>query len=148
MTKIVINDYEIGRSIHIEMNDDDFELLNNHWEKSDSLLIELQNNSYFKGKLRWCDLTSSQFRLMIISNLEKMSYLYNDDLENNEVAVSMRFLLSGLIKCIEVSAYCEVELLKVGRIDASNVLFDYVANMNLPFEKTSECKFTVVVDND
>lgn len=146
MTKIIINDYDLGREISLNLNNDDWNNLDNHWHKTDSLLIDLQSNSYFKGKTTWSELSPSHYRLLIIQTLSKITDVNNNDLDKNDAAKSLRFLLSCLIRCIERNACCEVELLKLGRIDHSNVLFDYVANMNVEFEKP-ESKFSVVVDN-
>jgi hypothetical protein len=143
----------INRRFFVNIEKEDFDVIEMFWNNSDKLLDDLQKNYFFEGKKNWCDLSPTHYRLLITQNLTKVAQLSEVDRsdKDNGTVRSLRFLISALIYCLETRAESLVETMKINRLDEYQVIFDYSANINIPLSisKPEEKKpFTVVVDNE
>ena len=156
-TRIIINDYKENRRFYINLEKEDFDIVETYWDQTDQLLQALQGEDFFKGHATWGLLSPTHYRLLIIKNLSTLVALSEDarsDRENNIVR-SLRFLVTALVYCLEIRSETIVELMKITRMDEYQVSFDYVSNINLPIKSPSkivpvepEKKFTVIIDNE
>lgn len=150
MTLVVLLDHEDGHRAEITLGQDDHEELDAVWTKPDRLLVELQSNEFFAGRSRWCDLDPWHYTQLIERNMAKLTALSLLDRGDprNPVVHSMTGLLTGLVRCLEERCQCIVELLRVTRVHATAVTFDYTATMNhAVMSPRRPVGFKVVVDN-
>ncbi len=159
MTTIIINDLSTDRRSEISLNEHDAQKVNDNWNKEDKLLSDMQGNSLFQGKLRWCDLTPTHYRYMILLSMKKYSILGTDEQTlDNDVMQSLVFFIGCLKKCIETSSECNIELIKVSFMSETQILFDFNMSSNLllwqdPSNKKkalpapAPLDFKIVVDN-
>lgn len=156
-TRVIINDYSSNRRFFINLEKDDFDFLEAHWDNSDMLLQELQAEPFFTGCSTWSLLSPTHYRLLIIKSLSTLNKLSDSDRSDrdNNVVSSLRFLIAALTYCLEIRSETIVELMKITRFDEYQVSFDYVSNINLPIKSPSrltqeevESKFKVVIDNE
>lgn len=152
-TRVIINDFKINRRFFVNIEKEDFDVVELFWDNTDKILDDLQTNYFFEGRKNWSDLTPTHYRLLITKNLSMLSIMTEAeraDSDNNTVR-SLRFLLTALIYSLETRAESIIEVMKIARIDEFQVMFDYTANINVPLTiiKPDEKKqFTVVVDNE
>ncbi len=150
MTLVILLDHDDGHRVEVMLGPDDHDRLDASWHAGDRLLTELQNNEFFAGRSNWCDLDPWHFTQLIERNLAKMTALSLIERGNPDHAVmrSMTFLLTGLVRCIEERCQSIVELLRVTRVHASAVTFDYTATMNhAVMSPRRPVGFKVVVNN-
>lgn len=152
-SRVIINDFKINRRFFVNIEKEDFEMIEIFWDNPDKILDELQSNYFFEGKKTWSKLSPTHYRLLITKNLTMVADLSEEeraDKENN-IVKSLRFLLTALIYALEIRAESLVELMKITRIDEFQVIFDYTANINIPVtlqKPESKKPFTVIVDNE
>jgi hypothetical protein len=152
MTTVIINDFETDQRIAILFNyPQDFLQINAYWETEDDLLVNLDKaNDVFKDRRRWCDLSPTHFRFLIMENMNKMTVLTTEEQADptNPTMVSLTFLLTGFIKCIEERTESTLELLKVNRLGEGEVLYDYAGSINMHLESLRpKGGLRVIVDN-
>jgi hypothetical protein len=150
-SRVIVNDFKINRRFFINIEKEDFDIVEAFWDNSDKILAELQDNYFFEGKKVWSELSPTHYRLLISKNLSMVAELPEEARsdKNNNTVRSLRFLLTALIYCLEIRAESLIELLKITRLDDYQVIFDYTSNINVPVTpKPEEKKFTVIVDNE
>ena len=150
MTTVVVNDFVIDRRIAVLFNPHDFKRVDTFWEQEDKILVDLQCQDSFKGHLRWCDLTPTQFRFLIMANLNRCAEL--SDMEQadptNPTMASLTFLLTGFIKRLELNTESTLELMKINRLGESEVLYDYTGSINMHLDSLRpRSGLRVIVDN-
>jgi hypothetical protein len=149
---VIINDFETNRRTLSILEDADFNVVNGVWENEDPLLVEMQNNPFFAGRRRWCDLDPTHYRLMILRNLTQVAQIGDDERgnENNLIVRSLHFLLCAMIHCLQRRAESMLELVRINRLNEHEITFDYTATLNMHIEmpKPKAGKLFVVVDND
>jgi hypothetical protein len=147
---VVVNDFASDRQFTLIFNDTDFTRANEFWDQEDKLLNDLQSEPYFKGKLKWSDLDPTHFQLMLLRVLTKVNKLQPDergDLDH-PVMMGLTFLLTSLIKCLEMRTGCQVELLKLQRLSDTDILYDFAASLNMRLDNPSApTGIRVIVDN-
>jgi hypothetical protein len=152
LTTVVINDFVSDRRTAILFtHPHDFQQIESYWETEDKLLVGLdQTNESFKGRRRWCDLTPTHFRFLIMENLNKVSALSDNDQADpaNPTMASLTFLLTGFIKKLELVTESTLELMKINRLGETEVLYDYSGSINMHLESLRPKNgLRVIVDN-
>jgi hypothetical protein len=151
MTTVILNDFVTDSRTAILFNyPQDFQRVNTFWETEDQLLTNLQGNEAFKDRTRWCDLSPTHFRFLIMSNLNKVSALNDDERgdPNNIIMASLTFLLTGFIKCLETRTESTLELMRINRLGDHEVLYDYAGSINMSLESLRpKSGLRVIVDN-
>ncbi len=150
-TTVIINDFSIDRKTAIMFNHpQDFVQVEAVWEKEDKLLRELGSNESFAGKTRWCDLTPSHFRFLIMATLSKLAMITEAQSmqPGNLEMASLTFLLTAFIKCLEDKTESTIELMRINRLGEDEVLYDYAGSINMHFDTLRpKKKLRVIVDN-
>jgi pantothenate kinase len=152
-SRVIINDFSINRRFFVNIEKEDFDMIELFWDNPDKILDDLQSNYFFEGRKSWSKLSPTHYRLLITKNLTYVAALTEAERadKDNNVVKSLRFLLTALIYALETKAESLIELMKITRIDEFQVVFDYTANINIPLniQKPEEKKpFTVIVDNE
>jgi len=152
VTTVVINDFVIDRRIAILFNHpQDFQRVDSYWEIEDKLLVELDESSaVFKDKRRWCDLTPTHFRFLIMQTLNKAAALTEDQKNDpsNQTMVSLTFLLTGFIKALEIRTESTIELMRINRLGENEVIYDYSGSISMHMDSfRPKNGLRVIVDN-
>jgi hypothetical protein len=152
VTTVIINDFVTDRRVAILFNHpQDFQRVDAYWEIEDKLLVELDAaNDVFKDRRRWCDLTPTHFRFLIMETLNKMACLTDDEQadQTNPTMASLTFLLTGFIKMLELRTESTLELMRLNRLGDAEVLYDYSGSINMHLDSIRPKKgLRVIVDN-
>lgn len=151
MTTIIINDFVTDRRMEILFNHpQDFEQIDQYWEKEDKLLLEMQGNEFFKGHTRWCELNPTHFRFLLMATLNKVAVLTDEQQADSadQTMASLTFVITGFIKCMEDRTESTLELMRINRLDENEVLYDYTGSVNMHLETSRRKKgLRVIVDN-
>lgn len=151
MTTVVINDFATDRRVAILFNHPhDFAQVDAYWEREDKLLVDLSSTDAFKDRRRWCDLTPTHFRFLIMSTMNKVSALTDEEQADNtnETMASLTFLLTAFIKCMEDLTESTIELLRVNRLGEDEILYDYSGSINMHLDNLRPKNgLRVIVDN-
>ena len=151
MTTVIINDFVSDRRVAILFNHPhDFAHAEANWEREDALLVDLQAQESFKDRRRWCDLTPTHFRFLVMTNLTKMAALTDAEQADNTnpVMASLTFLLTSFIKCMEDATESSLELMRINRLGDEEILYDYAGSINMHLDSLQPKKgLRVVVDN-
>lgn len=135
---------------------------NDMWEVEDALLSDLQRHQVFTGYYRWCDLEPYHYRILMASNIERVTALPIDQLDNgeNKDVASLNFLTLSYIRCMEERSGMGIDLMRIhrtGPLEISYVVNGYVSPEPDPvfsakFKKNekaaSRTAFRMVVNND
>jgi hypothetical protein len=151
VTTVVINDFVTDRRVVLLFNyPQDFAKIEAHWEREDKLLLALSANEAFRDRKRWCDLSPTHFRFLIMNTLNKVSALSEQEQGDADhlVMVSLAFLLSAFIKCLEDCTESNIDLMRINRLGDDEVLYDYAASINMHLDNLRPKKnLRVIVDN-
>lgn len=153
MTTVIINDFSTDRRVAILFNHpQDFTRADAYWEVEDKLLVGLSGlNEAFKDRRRWCDLTPTHFRFLIMESLNKMSGLTDEEQadETNPTMASLTFILTAFIKSMETMTESTIELLRLNRLTDHEVLYDYAGSINMQLDSIRPKRdgLRVIVDN-
>ena len=155
MASILINDFVTNKRVKLFFLPDDFELVDEQWDREDRLLVHLQSMEFFKGRTRWGDLETPHFRLLIAKNLQHAATLTEEERMNDEhpVVSSLNFLICALMRSIEKRNDCHVELMRINRISDLDIAIEFTGALSMevvsppssPQKKIDP--FSVVVDN-
>jgi len=150
-TTVLISDYTNNKHYHLVFTQDDFQTINDNWQKQDTLLVELSNAPTFKGKTKWCDLQPLNYQVLITRNLMKMDELTEDEQmdENHAVIKSLHFLITGFIKNLEINTDSCIEILRIDRIAEDNINFIHQGSscLQLDSPKKAANGLKIIVDN-
>lgn len=152
---VYLNDYVSGRRIGITFHARDYDIADSNWDKEDERLLSFQHIEPFRGRTRYCDLTTQHLRVMIQQVLLHYTALDDADRADGEHPVVSLFnqLVLYLIRCIENATGTWIELLHVNRIGETTISFDFTASMDMNFacprpkDEPDPDLFTIVVDN-
>jgi hypothetical protein len=154
MTTVIINDYVSGNRVILSFGPEDFEALDEHWDKSDVLLAGLQHIDTFRGRSRWCDLLPNHYRLMVAKNLHAAAELEDHQRvdDTNPVVASLNFVTCALIRCLEEGSESQIEFMRINRVGSMDIAIEYDATvkMQVPPARTDQgptSRIGVVVDN-
>lgn len=147
---VIINDYQIDRRTVLLLEEEDFSRVSENWENEDRILIEMQENPFFEGRTRWCDINPTHWRLMVATNLARISNLSDAQRVDatHPVVMSLNFLIGGLIFCLQHRTESQIELMHINRINDSEVVYDYHACLNMAIDLPKpKSGLRVVIDN-
>jgi len=151
MTTVILNDFASDRRVAILFNyPQDFERIDTNWEIEDKLLVGLQDNESFRDRKRWCDLSPTHFRFLIMANLNRMAILTDEEQgdHTNSTMASLTFLLTGFIKCLETRTESTLELMRINRLGEGEVLYDYAGSINMHLDSLRpKSGLRIIVDN-
>ena len=151
MTTVILNDFVSDRRTAILFNyPQDFERVDKYWETEDEVLVGLQENESFRDRRRWCDLSPTHFRFLIMANLNKVANLTDEEQADttNQTMASLTFLLTGFIKCLEMRTESTLELMRINRLGEGEVLYDYAGSINMHLDSLRpKSGLRVIVDN-
>ena len=155
MSLVVINDYVLNRRIKFYLDHDDFEILDENWTDTDMLLVRLQMTETFNGRSRWCDLEPFHYRIMAVKNIIKVFEAVGVGSEirmDSDSMKSLKFILCGMIRCLEKRADMHIELLRLVRVGHLDMAVEFEAALTMeitpPKKKvTKKGEFSIVVDN-
>lgn len=153
MTTVIINDLSVDqRHVILFHRPDDFQRADQFWEVEDPILIALQHTDFFIGRKRWCELNPQHFRFLLMNSLSKVAALSVEEQgnENNKVMADLTFLLTTLIKCLELRTESTIELMRFNRLTENEMLYDFTASVNLHLDnkKPPTKGLRVIVDNE
>lgn len=151
MTTVILNDFVGDRRTAILFNyPQDFARIDANWEIEDKLLSALAHHDAFKNHKRWCDLSPTHFRFLIMSCLNKVAGLTDEEQsdQHNPVMSDLTFLLTGFIKCLESRTESTLELMRINRLGEHEVLYDYAGSINMHLDSLRpKSGLRVIVDN-
>lgn len=153
MTTVIINDFSTDRRVAILFNHpQDFARVDAYWETEDKLLVGLSDlNEAFAGRRRWCDLSPTHYRFLIMETLNKMAALSDEEQsdDTNPTMVSLTFVLTAFIKLLENVTESTIELLRLNRLGDHEVLYDYAGSINMHLDSIRPKRdgLRVIVDN-
>lgn len=151
MTLVILQDHTDDYRTEITIGEEDRAHFDSYWSETDKVLVGLQNNEFFAGRNRWCDLDPWHFMVLIERNMAMIVALSPTDRADlsHRVMRSMIGLVCGLIRCIEDRCQCLVDLLRIIRIANGAATYDYAASMNhsiLPARNPAR-GIRIIVDN-
>lgn len=146
MCHVIISDHVVERRMSLLLNAADFEI--ERLTETDALLAAFQDHPVFTGCKRWLDLDIVHFHALIINMLKICADQPPTEAANQmpPLVVRLSLLLCSLINLIQRRTGSVIELLRVNRIGADEVLYDYSARLDIVFvpPKTG---LRVVIDN-
>ena len=151
LTTVIVNDFTNNRRTQTILTQDHFDKMAAVWENEDAILIDMQDNDFFAGRRRWCDLNPTHFRLMISRNLTIAATMPNDqrDDHNHPVIRSLHLLMAAMVICLQQRSECLVELMRIARMSEVEVTFDFSASLNMAIDvQRPKGGLRVVVDNE
>jgi hypothetical protein len=129
-----------------------------YWHDTDPLLLSLQHQPTFQGKVRLYDLEPFHFRVLLALNLSLVGDLTDEQtLDSGNLTMrALDWTAMGLINCLETRAQAGISTLMINRVSAENVLVDVTMSMEpikmpKPRMKTAAPvpnKLRVIVDNE
>lgn len=150
---VFLNDYPSKRRFGVGFSAADMARVEETWDEESEQLSSLQSVAAFTGYLRWNQCRTEHFRVLIARTLvimESLSDAERSDTENPAVS-TLNFLTLGLVKCIEDASQSSIELLRIHRVSAADISYDYTAVMDMKFgpppSLADNNPFTIVVDN-
>lgn len=148
---ILIDDYLNNERYYLALSEGDMAIVDDNWENRDILLVDLSNTTVFRDLTRWYELKPFHFKILITRNfihLDGLKVVQKHD-PRHPVVRSLKFLIGGLIKCLVENASSRIEFLKITRMTAEDICFDYHASLLLHLENASipDKGLRVVVDN-
>jgi hypothetical protein len=150
-TTVIINDFSLDRRTAIMFNHpQDFVQIEANWEREDKLLRDLGGTEAFQGKTRWCDLTPSHFRFLIMAALTKVADIPETESTQpgNQEMATLTFLLTGFIKCLEDRTESTIDLMRINRLSEDEILYDYAGSINMHFDSfRSKKKLRVIIEH-
>ena len=151
VTTVFVDDYVSGNKNHLVFGSEEMSVIENYWHVKDELLVGLSGTTLFKDLTTWSELRPIHFMVLLTQNFNSMDDLTPAQRSSgiDPTMASFNLLVSGLIRCIEIQADSSVELLRIQRITADHINFDYQAALHLQFDyRPKEGKgLKVVVDN-
>lgn len=152
MISVIIDDLKNDRRFFMIFNDDDFNIVNESWDKIDQGLMNLQNNPLFKGFTKWNDLFPIHFKSMIAHNMAAFLDLPGEMQVNfeNPISKSLNLVLMGFIKCLNDKCDSTIEMMKIKAITGHDIIIEYSATFTADVRHyISPNNFLkIVVDND
>lgn len=151
LTAVVINDFGNQTRHSVSLNKTHFDIMEGVWNDEDRLFVEMQDNDFFTGRRRWCDLTPTHFRLMICRNLTVAADLTQSDRNDpkNPVVRSLHLLITALALCLQKRLDGLVEIIRIGRLSEMEVTFDFHGSLTTTIDpQKSSGGLRVVVDNE
>jgi hypothetical protein len=127
-TACFIDDYVINKRSSLLFNESQFKVVIDQWKNTDPLLGELQSWDVFKGKDTWEKLDPIHFKMLISTVFSaRDKKVESTDLFNDALPLiqSLYFLLMGLAYCIQLRTGAAVDNMRVMRIDANEVSFEF-----------------------
>lgn len=150
---VFLNDYPSKRRVSVAFNSVDIERVETTWDEENDQLLGFQSIPAFTGYRKWSQCRSEHFRVLIARTLVIMEGLSDTDrADTAHPAVStLNFLTLGLVKCLEDASQSTIELMRIHRISATDIGYDYTAVMDMKFAPPPSLAdsnpFTIVVDN-
>lgn len=123
------------------------------WQDTDPLLINLQHQPSFFGRVRLADLDPYHFRILLALNLGLLGDLSNEQKldPKNLTMRALDWTLMGLLNCLESRSQSLVSAMTVNRVTVENILVDVSLSMEpikMPKPKPRGPKLRVLVDNE
>ena len=150
-TTVIVNDFTNNRRTLTILDNEHFSKIAEIWENEDQILIEMQENDFFAGRRRWCDLNPTHFRLMVARNLTiaaSMTFEEHND-PKHPVIRSLHLLMAALVFCLQRRSECLVELVRIARISESEVSYDFAASLNMAIDpQKPKNSLRIIVDNE
>lgn len=152
-TSVIIDDYVLRKRSSLLFNENQFRAVQENWMKTDPLLMELQHFDAFKGRETWSELDAIHFRMLIVTTFTARDKKVDEkDRFNDNIPVvqSLYYLLMGLAYSIQSKTGLAVDVLRVNRVDESDVSFEFSLTMmadKKPLIQPPKPGFQVVVDN-
>jgi hypothetical protein len=153
-TTVIIDNHLINERRTIIFTDKEFKKVQELWNNTDPAIAELaQDGSIFENCSKWSDLRALHYKFLIAKNLITFDELPADqkNKEQNDTVRSLYFLLMALVRCLELRADTNVELVKVQRFSGSLINFEYsgsvALNVTPVVKKKPTRNLTVIVDN-
>jgi hypothetical protein len=147
--QVVISDYVAERRMIFVLEDDDFSECDARQGDSDELLHLFCNHPFFAGCKCWRDLTLEHYHALII-NILKISARHSDhDVTDKSHATIRRltFFLCALVARLESASDSRIDLLRVARIAAEDVTYDYSARLDIKITRPQRT-LRIVIDNE
>lgn len=131
-----VNDHPGNTRMSITFAQADFDLIDAEWESSDETLIALDSLApAFRGYTKWSLLRTEHYRVLIQRTMlvmEALSASERADAENHVVKTFNAMLLRMLRK-IEETTGSTIEFMRIHRLTAKDIVFDFAATMNMNF---------------
>ena len=148
---VLINDYVVNRRVKFTLDPEDFEIIDLVWDTPHQLLLDLQQNDFFRGRTTWAELDPFHFKAMLIKKLAHIADQETEvlDLESPPVK-GLLFLLCGLTRSIEKRSESHLEMVRLVRVGPSDVSIEYqgVMSMEAPFKSKPKPEgLSIVIDN-
>lgn len=128
---VVIRDHLQGLTTTLMYSPEQKEVIERFWKKPDPLLLSLQHQAVFCGRVRLCDLEPYHFRVLLALHLMLLNDVSADQrLDPTHTTMrSLDYILIGLIHCLESRTQGEVTSLTVNRVGEENVLYDVILSL-------------------
>ena len=154
-TSCYITDYTTNNKTTLFFKEADFQTVNDHWEKEDSLLIDLSSTiELFKDCTTWQSLDPLHWQILIATNMREVTRMPIADQQDmqNETVFSLHCMIMGLVLCLEERCgYVNIDTIKIVRVADLDCHYDISMNMatlRAPDEvEKPKPAFSVIVDN-
>jgi hypothetical protein len=141
-----IMDSESGRYMTIVYSPEDRETVDQYWNDTDNILLNIQQLPPFKGRTRWCDLTPLHFKFLMTRAIEQTFDLLADEpdeelgeeLNQRPTIASMNFIIMGYAKAYETASGSQIENLRINRHDVNEITLNILTYVSTNFEGLKE----------
>jgi hypothetical protein len=138
-----IMDSESGRYMTIVYSPEDRSAVDQYWEDTDNILLNIQSLAPFKGRTRWCDLSPIHYKFLMTRAIEQTFDLLadapedevqSDDLNERPTIASMNFIIMAYAKAYELASGSQIENLRISRHDVNEITMNILTYVSTNFE--------------
>jgi hypothetical protein len=150
-TSCIVNDYVKRKRASLLFNEDNFSRVIADWNNHNQLLNDIQSISVFNGLTKYSQLDPVHFRLLITNAFNQRDKLVDVDkyFDDREPAVAALYILiMGLIYCLQIRTGAAIDTVRINRIAAADVTFEFMMTM-MPEERKKQppSGLRVIVNN-
>ena len=152
---LIVENFISGMHATTSFTDADFKTVEKNWERSDTLLKQINEQGYFDGRSTWSELLPEHWYFLATQNLEKVLVLdRKKQLDpRNKTVESFHFLIMGTVKCIEEQTNQNIDLIRIQVLRDLTYNFQihssFMMNFKTPHKLSSISKpeLSIIVDN-
>lgn len=147
---VILRDHVSGSTRTLIYDGEAKEAQLRRFHEKDPLLVKLQAQPVFAGKLTYASLDPYHYRVLIALHLTLIDDLSRSEKldATNPSVRSLDFLFVALLLCLEMRTQGNVEMLTIDRINETKLVYKLTANLDeMAFPQPASPKFRVIVDN-
>jgi hypothetical protein len=147
--QVIISDYVAERRLIFVLDQHDFAAQRQRWQQPDDVLTMCTGHPFFAGCTDWATLEIKHFHALIVNVVslcgEQTAQAINE--RTHPLVARLLFLLCSLISVLESRTGSTIDVLRLNRVRADDVLYEYSARLDVLMAPPPHSTLRVVIDN-